>query len=113
MTPTDVCEIYGAYPRKVCRRAALLEIERAIRRLEAGEAGRKMAYSDAVFELLRATVVYAQSPAGNRKQFTPHPSSWYHQSRYLDDPAEWQHLNPTEERDIKNRMEANVGVRHG
>lgn len=89
MNPNDCLEIYNTYPRKVCRRAALLEIERALRRLVDGESGEKMEYEKAVFELLKATSVFARSQAGNKGPFTPHPTSWFHQSRYLDDPKEW------------------------
>lgn len=110
MKPTDIAEIYAAYPRKVCRRAALLEIERAIRRLEAGESGPKMKYEVAVFELLKATCAYAASPAGNRGHMTPHPTTWYHQSRYLDDPKEWFQLSREEEQEMRMRNGANIGV---
>lgn len=110
MRPTDIAEIYASYPRHVCKRAALLEIERAIRRLEAGESGPKMDYETAVFELLKATCAFAQSPAGNRGTFTPHPTSWYHQSRYLDDPKQWMILNRDEEQAMRMNREANVGV---
>ena len=110
MNPNDVVEIYQAYPRKIARRFALREIERAIRRLEAGENGSKMDYETAAFELLKATCLYARSPAGNRGTLTPHPTTWFRQSRYLDDPNEWQHVTPEESKEIKRQMEANVGV---
>ena len=32
----------------------------------------------------------AASPAGQRGEYTPHPSTWFHQDRYFDDPAEWR-----------------------
>ena len=82
-------EIYSVYPRKVGRRAALLEIDRAIRRIVHGEAGRQMGEQEAL-ECMQATVIaYASSPAGQAGTFTPHPRTWFHQSRYLDDPKEW------------------------
>lgn len=110
MNPNDLLEIYENYPRRVARRKALLEIERAIQRLEHGESGPKMTYETAVSELLKATCAFSQSPAGNRGHMTPHPTTWFHQSRYLDDPREWQELNKEETAEMKRRGEANVGV---
>ena len=86
---TDVATIYSTYPRKIGRRKALLEIERALRRLQTGEFGPKLTSEEAADGLLKATALYARSPAGQREQFTPHPSTWFHQSRYLDNPKEW------------------------
>src|SRR5215831_20928808 len=83
--------IYLEYPRKVGRRRALLEIDRAIRRLQTEEEG-GYSFKAAVTGLLAATKKYAKSPAGNRGGFTPHPSTWFHQSRYLDDVKEWNNV---------------------
>tara|TARA_Y100000310_G_scaffold216555_1_gene217574 strand:- start:71 stop:352 length:282 start_codon:yes stop_codon:yes gene_type:complete len=33
---------------------------------------------------------YAASPAGQRGEYTPHPSTWMNQERYTDDPNEWK-----------------------
>lgn len=105
-TEKDLEVIYQAYPRKVGRRRAMLEIDRALRRITAGEIGDRLPPERAVEELLKATALYAQSPSGNRGNFTPHPATWFHQSRYLDNPDEWFHQTEQE------RMRAlnNVGV---
>jgi len=34
------------------------------------------------------TLAYARARAGD-KSFLPHPSTWYNQERYNDDPATW------------------------
>ena len=88
--------IYDCYPRKVGKRKALVEIERAIRRLMGGEFGPRLSMAEAVDGLLKSTALYARSPAGNRESFTPHPSTWFHQSRYLDNPDEWFHQTEDE-----------------
>jgi hypothetical protein len=88
---SDALTIYGVYPRKVGRRKALEEIRKALIRLAAGETGPRMTLEQALDGLLQATSLYARSPAGQRENFTPHPSTWFHQSRYLDDPKEWFH----------------------
>ncbi len=53
--------IYEAYPRKIGRRKALLEIERAVRRLQNGECGQKLTYKEATAGLLKATKVNGES----------------------------------------------------
>src|SRR5882762_10643283 len=85
----DALCIYDAYPRKVGRRKALLEIERAIRRLQNGECGQKLTYEEAAAGLLKATTAFANSPACQHFPYVPHPTTWFHQGRYLDDPGEW------------------------
>ena len=75
--------IYSAYPRKVGKRAALLRIREALVSLykETGE--------DSFSFLIERTRMFANSPAGKAGSYTPHPSTWYNQGRYLDDPKEW------------------------
>src|SRR6266481_4415358 len=82
----DLMSIYAAYPRKIGRRKALLEIDRAIRRLQNGECGQKLTYQEATAGLLKATTAFANSPAGQHFPYVPHPTTWFHQGRYLDDP---------------------------
>jgi hypothetical protein len=73
-------EIYGAYPRKVARDAALKAIEK---RLDQG--------LDAQ-ELLDATMAYAAATqrweVGDR-QFIPHPATWFNAGSFADDQREW------------------------
>lgn len=91
MSESDCEVIYQAYPRHVGKRTAMLEIDRSILRLLKGE-GRKGLFKskdDAIVFLLQRVQLYASSPAGRNGEFTPHPSTWFHQSRYLDDESEW------------------------
>jgi len=73
-------EIYGSYPRKVARDAALKAIEK---RLDQG--------LDAQ-ELLDATLAYAAATqrweVGDR-QFIPHPATWFNAGSFADDQREW------------------------
>ena len=70
--------IYRAYPRKVARPVALRAIERALKELP-------------FEELLKRTQAYAKAfeEAGKPRKWTPHPSTWFTQARYDDDPEEW------------------------
>jgi hypothetical protein len=83
--------IYGAYSRHVGKADAETAIGNALLRLMRGEADREpMSERDACVWLYQATVAFASSPAGQRGQFTPHPATWFNQSRYLDDRLEWE-----------------------
>lgn len=110
MNTCNPLTIYNHYPRKVGRRKALLEIERAIKRLRTPEEG-PMREEDAVKGLLLATCKFAQSPAGQRGGFTPHPSTWYHQSRYLDDPLEWNNVPETQTFAALNESATDTAIR--
>ena len=88
--PDLVSLIYDSYPRKVGRKAAIQKIEAAVvdvmekqacSALEAGQI------------LLTQTHLFAKSAAGQRGEYTPHPSTWFNQGRYNDDPKEWERNN--------------------
>lgn len=81
--------IYEAYPRKVGRGAAIEKIKRAIQKVSEGECGKRMPIGDAAKFLHEIVAIYARSPAGNAGDYTPHPATWFNQSRYLDDVKEW------------------------
>jgi hypothetical protein len=69
-------EIYSVYPKKVGKPVALRAIRRAL-------AKQPFSY------LLERTKLYAQtctSPA----EFIPHPSTWFNQERFNDDPTTWR-----------------------
>lgn len=90
------CEaIYDRYPRKEGRRAALTAIDKAIVRLRKGEAGQNMAAEEAAAFLLERTSAYAESPVGRQPDRTkiPHPTTWFNQGRYGDDPANWRQIS--------------------
>lgn len=73
--------IYACYPRKIARVAALKAINRVLR-----------AKSITASDLLAYTKKFANSHAGKRGDFTPHPATWFNSGRYLDDQAEWGHV---------------------
>ncbi|MGH7593388.1 MAG: hypothetical protein ACRELE_06000 [Gemmatimonadales bacterium] len=86
--------IYEQYPRKEGKRGALKAIGNATRRLCKGEVELPpMTLREARVLLYRNTQAYARSPAGSNPDPTkiPHPATWFNQSRYLDDQANWQH----------------------
>lgn len=82
----DFAEWYDAYPRKVGKDAAAKSYEAAQKRLQAQRIQDRQQVSGYLLERAKA---YAKSPAGNRGQYTPHPSVWLNQGRYLDDDSEW------------------------
>jgi hypothetical protein len=109
--------IYAAYPRREGRRKALQSIERAIQRILTAEnktladAGILIAHEDrAVSFLIDAVKEFALTPAGNRGLYVPHPTTWFNQSRYLDDRNQWWNASKEEMRQINNQREANVGI---
>ena len=89
----DSEKIYRAYPRKIGKAAAIRAINSAFHRLIAGESQEPMDGLAANEFLTRAVESFARSPAGNSERFTPHPATWFNQSRYLDDPNEWHRSN--------------------
>lgn len=68
--------IYEAYPRKVGRPVAIRAIRKHID---------KVGYDT----LLEKTQAYAQAVKDSDPKFIPHPSTWYSQERFNDDPKEW------------------------
>jgi hypothetical protein len=85
-------EIYKHYPRKVGKPAAIKAIISAIAKVK----------GDSDF-LLKQTKTFAESPAGNLGEFTPHPSTWFNQERYNDDVIEWQRLDVRRPAEPSNR----------
>jgi uncharacterized protein YdaU (DUF1376 family) len=87
---SDLELIYQEYPRRVGKRAALAAIKLALSRLEKDEyRGKPLTREQAIAGLKNRVVMFAQSAAGRRGSFTPHPATWFNKSRYLDDPKEW------------------------
>lgn len=105
--------IYAIYPRKVGRRKALAAIDQAHQRLMRGEKPFPIMTSGEAGAFLSArTAAYAQSPVGNNGQYTPHPATWYHGSRYLDDEQEWQ-LSPRNEGHSNGNNQQKFKGQHG
>ena len=77
--------IYQAYPRKVAKPAAIRCIAKA---LASPPLGIDLTVWPAL--LLQITVRFADARKGEDPQFTPHPSTWFHQRRFEDDPATWK-----------------------
>ena len=79
--------IYQAYPRHVKKAVALKAIENALKKI--AERGTR----DPVGWLLDRVKKFAGSNAGQKGEFTPHPSSWMNGEQYDDDDREWQNQN--------------------
>ncbi|MDP3940115.1 MAG: hypothetical protein Q8R92_18515 [Deltaproteobacteria bacterium] len=92
MTNSQAESIYGAYPRKVGKQAAIKAIRSAHAALVAS------GHDDPVGYLFRQAMAYAASPSGKKPlgddpDYRPHPATWFNQGRYDDDPDEWQKPN--------------------
>jgi hypothetical protein len=74
-TLTQEEEIYGAYPKKAGKPVALRAIRRTLGK-------HPFAF------LLERTRLFAKTYNGDA-QFIPHPSTWFGQERFNDDPATW------------------------
>jgi hypothetical protein len=87
--------IYQAYPRHIGKRAAIKAIEKAIARIVKGNGTQDhVSPVHARRFLWMMATDYASSPAGQAPcdipcDYRPHPSTWFNQDRFLDDPAEW------------------------
>jgi hypothetical protein len=80
-TEDEIARIYNAYPRKVKRQKAFEAIKEALKGIDD---------PNPVQYLLEATRAFAESPAGNKGQYTPYPATWFNGWHYEDDRAEWQ-----------------------
>jgi hypothetical protein len=78
---SQVEEIYAAYPKKVGRPTALRAIRRALD---------KCAFDF----LLERTQFFAQT-CNSPAEYIPHPSTWYNQERFNDDPSTWRRTGST------------------
>jgi hypothetical protein len=100
LAETDAEQVYVLYPKQVGKRAAVKAIISAVVRLMAGEyKQRNLTVAEALAGLKSRTDLFARSPAGQRGRYTPHPATWFNESRYLDDKAEW---NQTDEQRAGN-----------
>lgn len=90
--PLSDCEaIYECYPRKIGKASAIKAVQRALGRLVKGEyQNKKLLLVEAVAGLKNRTLMFADSAAGKKANYTPHPATWFNRSSYLDDPKEWQ-----------------------
>ena len=95
----EVEAIYSAYPRKVGKKAALRKIQEALTSLYAERGDANFSF------LIERTRMFAKSPAGKKGEFTPHPSTWYHQGRYLDDPNEWHRVETEQKKPYQQQQQ--------
>lgn len=106
-------EIYDSYPRHIGRLSAFKAISKAIQRLKDGEyEGVRLSEEQAICGLKNRAIMFSQSSAGNRKNFTPHPATWFNRSSYLDNPKEWEddQLSKTQRRLVNNRSTILAGL---
>ncbi len=68
-------EIYKIYPKKVGKPSAIQAIKKAINK-------------DGFKHILEKTQLYAKQYNGESR-YIPHPSTFFNQERYNDDPSEW------------------------
>jgi hypothetical protein len=68
--------IYSHYPRKVGKTAAIKAIVSAMK-------------YESYEKLLETVKIYAEKITWKEPQFIPHPSTWFNEGRYNDDPSEW------------------------
>lgn len=100
----DVCgdsaiieEIWEAYPKKVGKPAGLRAIKAALKKIPADE-------------LLTKTKAFRSIKAGTDIQFIPHPSTWFNQERYNDDPSTWINGAGNSTRPNPNQNPRNAGI---
>lgn len=78
-------EIYQAYPLKVGKPLAILKIKNALKEPAEGFSREEWPQS-----LLGITKRFAKAWEGGDAKFTPHPSTWFNQRRFEDDPETWR-----------------------
>ncbi len=74
--PVTAADIYAEYPLKVGKPVALAAIEKQMKETPAEK-------------LLERTKLFASTRNGDL-EFVPHPSTWFNQQRFNDDPATWK-----------------------
>lgn len=80
--PGTLEAIYQAYPRHVGKGAALPAIGKALTRLA------RRGEPDPVAWLTQRVQAFAKQRAGEDPNFTPHPSTWFNQGRFDDEPEQ-------------------------
>lgn len=103
-------ELYKLYPRHESKKYAIGKIKQALNRIDRELIEEGIIGVNPVEWLKERVSLFAESPAGNRGHYTPHPSTWFNQSRYLDDVNEWFRMTAQQEAEFRMRSEANVGV---
>ncbi len=88
--PKFIIDIYNAYPRKVGRRLAFDAIQKALIRLT-----EEQVYGKELIEnargLYRVVRYFSTTPRGMSEKWCWHPTTFFNQEHYLDNPQEWQY----------------------
>ncbi len=87
---TTAEDVYAAYPNKVGRPKALKSIATAAKKLDAS--GPLDGHDNGMDYLLELTRAFARCVArwpDADRGYVPHPTTWFNQERYLDDPDTW------------------------
>lgn len=72
--------IFALYPKKVGKQAALRAIVRVLEKVP----------SDILAERVRTYAGFVERWRKDDRAFVPHPSTWFNEGRYDDDPKEWE-----------------------
>jgi hypothetical protein len=84
-------QVYEEFPNKVARPKAIEAINRAAQKAcqKAKEAG----FSDCMAYLLDRTLAFSAATAKwqeSERTYIPHPTTWFNQERFNDDPKTWE-----------------------
>ena len=85
--------IYLEYPRQVAKKKALVAIRESLKRAKDFN------------KVLARTKLFAELTVQREREFIPHPTTWFNQDRYNDDPDEWMTTSDKEAREDKLRHE--------
>jgi len=85
--------IYLEYPRQVAKKKALVAIRESLKRAKDFN------------KVLARTKLFAELTAEREREFIPHPTTWFNQDRYNDDPDEWMTTADRDAREEKLRHE--------
>lgn len=83
-----VFQIYQTYPLRVAKPKALASIKKQIELVPARMQRERAA------EILEKTRIFA-TMMGTDLSFCPHPTTWFNQQRFNDDPSTWKRKNGT------------------
>lgn len=85
--------IYLEYPRQVAKKKALVAIKESLKRAKDFN------------KVLARTKLFAELTSEREREFIPHPTTWFNQDRYNDDPDEWMTTADRDAREEKLRHE--------
>lgn len=80
----SITEIFQSYPRRVGKPAAIRAIRRAM----------KKTTPETLLAATRSFAAAWQGATAEELRFCPHPSTWFNQERFNDDPSTWSRPQP-------------------